>query len=601
MTCLSSTISTPDRADRAGWIAILAAVLCLVALPVAADAQGGGQRADPLIAAAKTDLARGDGIAGEVRLRQAMTAGAPHRDVAAMLGAAYLHQNQPEKAALWLEGEQFSPSTAAGGYRALALLKRQRRDLEGAGAAYDKALALTPNDAGLWADVATLRYAGGDHLSAIDAADRALRLDPANARALAFRAMLVRDAHGLAASLPWFEAALRSAPRDLEVLGEYAATLGDLGRASAMLKTTRTMLEIDPRSPRAFYLQAVMAARAGHVTLARRLLAKTGKRLDRVPGAILLRGTLELASGNSGTAVDTLARLASMQPANVRVRHLLARALYLSGQHTELNARFAGLANRRDTTPYMLTLLARMHESAGRRDLAAPLLDRAASDYSRPLFPVAGSVLGEMIAAGDMGGAQILSAQALAAGQGNAAARIAVGDVALAGGRPVEALVGYRAAAKVKLDEALLVRMAVALEASGPLIDAADLVHAFHIQNPSSIVATRLAARLAADRGDWGRAAVLLDHVRASGGERDAHLLVDLSRAQAMAGAATDALATAREAWGLQRGSGYPAQALGLALRGAKQEPANARALLAKARGMGADPNRLPAVRYIHD
>lgn len=559
------------------------------------------QRAATLIAAAKTDLARGDGIAAEVRLRQAMTAGAPRNDVAAMLGAAYLHQNQPEKAAQWLEGEQFSPSTAAGGYRALALLKRQRRDLAGAGASYDKALALTPNDAGLWADVATLRYVGGDHLSAIDAADRALRLDPANARALAFRAMLVRDAHGLAASLPWFEAALRSAPRDLEVLGEYAATLGDLGRASAMLKTTRTMLEIDPRSPRAFYLQAVMAARAGQVALARRLLAKTGNRLDRVPGAILLRGTLELASGNSGTAVDTLARLASMQPANVRVRHLLARALYLSGQHTELNARFAGLANRRDASPYLLTLLARMHESAGRRDLAAPLLDRAASDYSRPVFPVAGSVLGEMIAAGNWGGTQALSSQALAAGPGNAAARIASGDVALAGGRPADAMVHYRTAAKVKLDEALLVRMAVALEASGALIDAADLVHAFHLQNPSSSVAARLAARLAADRGDWGRAAVLLDHARASGGERDAHLLVDLSRAQARAGAAGAALATAHEAWALQRGSGYTAQALGLALRGAKQHPANASALLAKARATGADIAALPAVRYIHD
>jgi tetratricopeptide (TPR) repeat protein len=601
MTCSSSTISTPDRAGGAGWFAILAAAACLVALPIAASAQNAGQRAASLIESAKADLARGDGIAAEVRLRQAMTAGAPRGDVAAMLGAAYLHQNQPEKAAQWLEGEQFSPTTAAGGYRALALLKRQRRDLAGAGLAYDKALALTPNDAGLWAEVATLRYAGGDHLAAIDAADRALKLDPANSKALAFRAMLVRDAHGLAASLPWFEAALRASPRDLEVLGEYAATLGDLGRATDMLKATRTMIGIDPRSPRAFYLQAVMAARAGQVTLARRLLAKAGKGLDRVPGALLLRGTLELASGNAGTAVDTLARLAAMQPANVRVRHLLARALYLSGQHTELEARFAGLAGRRDAAPYLLTLLARMHEAAGRRDLAAPLLDRAASEYSRPVFPVAGSALGEMIAAGDRGGAQTFSAQALAAGPGNAAARIAVGDVALAAGQPVEALVHYRTAAKVKLDEALLVRMAVALEAAGGLGDAADLVHAFHLQNPSSLVAARLAARLAADRGDWGRAALLLDHARASGSERDAHLLVDLSRAQARAGAASDALATAREAWALQRGSGYTAQALGLALRGATQEPANARALLAKARAMGADLGSLPAVRYVHD
>ena len=134
MTCSSSTISTPDRAGRKGWTAILAAVLCLAALPVAAGAQGG--RVRDLVEQAKTDLARGDGIAAEVRLKQALKSGAARSDVAAMLGAAYLHQNRPDRAAQWLEGEQFSPSTAAGGYRALALLKRQRRDLAGAGAAY---------------------------------------------------------------------------------------------------------------------------------------------------------------------------------------------------------------------------------------------------------------------------------------------------------------------------------------------------------------------------------------------------------------------------------------------------------------------------------
>ena len=31
-------------------------------------------------------------------------------------------------------------------------------------------MVLTPRDAGLWAEIATLRYAGGEHLQAVEAA-----------------------------------------------------------------------------------------------------------------------------------------------------------------------------------------------------------------------------------------------------------------------------------------------------------------------------------------------------------------------------------------------------------------------------------------------
>src|SRR3546814_17442909 len=61
---------------------------------------------------------------------------------------------------------------------------------------------------------------------------------------------------------------------------EDAATLGDLGRMRAMLAVTRRAIAADPADPRAYYLQAVLAARAGRFDLARVLLQKTGGTLN---------------------------------------------------------------------------------------------------------------------------------------------------------------------------------------------------------------------------------------------------------------------------------------------------------------------------------
>jgi hypothetical protein len=63
-------------------------------------------------------------------------------------------------------------------------------------------------------------------------------------------------------TLPWFERGLALASDDSGLLGEYAARLGELGRAHAMLKITRHMLALDPGNPRALLLQAMLAGRA---------------------------------------------------------------------------------------------------------------------------------------------------------------------------------------------------------------------------------------------------------------------------------------------------------------------------------------------------
>lgn len=575
-------ISAPDRKpSRRRWLVVAALLATALAGP--------GGAAPPwsdLVGQAREALSHGDPISAEVSLQRALAAGAPREAVAAYMGEAYLGEKAPDKARDWLEPGAFTPETAAWGFRKLAQLEREQGNLAAAGQAFDRAMAITPRDATMWVEIGRLRYVGGEHELAIDAADYALKLDPENVRALEFKAQFVRDQQGLAAALPWFERALRRAPRDLGVLGEYAATLGDLGRAKKMLATTRLMLSIEPGNPRAYFLQAVLAARAGKYELARGLLARTGDEFDEVPAAEMLEGVLEMEAGNYGLAAEALAKVNRQQPANDRVRLLLARAYARRGEDRLVIHDYADQAARPDASPYLLALVARAHEAGGRRDLAAPLLDRAAYARSVDLAPVAlGSEFGGLLAADRIDEARAGIARNLESNPGSAFNQAIAGDLLLADGDAAGALDHYRLAAHVRLTESLLLRMILASARAGQPAAGAGLASAFLATNPTDRAAKRVLAAAAAQAQDWPRARILLESLRMNGGGDDVRLLADLSRAQLRSGDAKAAEATARVAYSLQRGSPLATEAWGESLQALGQAE-RAQALLAKSRAM---------------
>lgn len=574
-------------------VAVLLAA-ALMALAHGGQASAIGQAGD-LILEAKERLARGDAIAAEARIKAAIARGAPRKAVAAYMGEALLAQGQFRRARSWLEPGVFSPATESVGFRALALLERKEGDLRAAGMAYDRALAATPGDAALWVEVARLRYAGGEHLLAIEASDYALKLDPDHPKALELHGQFVRDRTGLAAALPWFSKAHERAPDDLSILGEYAATAGDLGRVKLMLRLTRRMLELDPGNPRAFYLQAVMAARAGDFRLGRVLMNKTQGRLKDTPGAMLLEGVLELGAGNHTLAVEVLERLVEEQPGNARARNLLARALFLAGEHKYLVDAFGALAKRPDADPYLQVVVARAFENLGMRDNAAALLDSAARPRRTAIRIVAnGNRVGELLAVGRTGEARTLVQGWLAENPDYYDHLAWAGDVELASGQARAAMRYYARAARIRSPESLMERRFQAMLMAGETDRAATLVEGYLVANPESDSAMRLAGWLSALAGDWQRAQSLLGAVRANGGGHDIQLLSDLALAQLRSGDVDAAEATSAAGYRLQRSSPVAAQAWGLSLAASGTRKAEARALLDKARAIMGD-NRLLA------
>lgn len=585
-------------------------LLVIAALALAAPLAAMPEAAGGYFASAKAALHRGDGIAAEADLAKALDAGAGRAEVAAAMGEAQLIQGQLGKAREWLGPGAFAPDQAALGWRMLGLLERREGRLAAAAQAYDRTLALTPDDPQLWVDIGRLRFVGGEHLAAIEASERALAVGPEHPRVLEFRAELLRDGAGWAEALPFYERALEQSPDDLVLLGGYAATLGEAGRAREMLAITRRMLAIDRRRLAPWFLQAVLAARAGDVDLARSMLGRAGP-VEATPAGLLLAGALELEAGNANVAIVPLARLSGLQPGNQRAQHLLARALFEAGEYDALFTRFAPQVARNDASPYLLTVLARAYEERGDRIAAAGLLDRAAAAAPLPIAGIPqGAVRGDLAAAwsanpgspgttvpyvrsllslGNVAAADAAAARFLQLHPGSLDAVGLAGDLDLIQGRDKAAIERYLRSAKVRFPDLLLLRLCEAYARAGRAGEGRVLTARYLAAYPGSVLAARLAADYSAHSGDWQHARVLLESVRVRGGNRDARLLSDLAFAQLRAGDPEVAQSTAERAWRLQPHGAHAAQVWALALVELGQERELARQLTDQARALGGD------------
>lgn len=492
---------------------------------------------------ARAALTRGDGLAAEVVLRKMLADGTPQEQVAAYLGEAELQQGALVEARRWLGERRFTDDTAGHGFHMLGRLEMRSGNLPAAGQALDQAHARNPDNPDLWVDIGRLRYRGGEQKQAIEASRRAVELGPQDPEALLLRAQLARDSEGLAAALPWFEAGLDNAPDHLDLLADYAATLGDLGRARDMLVIVRKMAALDDRNPRLFHLQAVLAARGGDFGLARTLLTRAGPGVAESPAGMLLSGVIDIQNGNYQSAAQVLDRLVALQPDNRPARELLARALALGLNDRELDYRFGEPARMKSASPFLMQLVGRSLESLDRRSDAAALLDRAALPRSTNLVAVEALTplsVAEVRRAEGGNAIQALVRGKIRAGRaaaavsdaegfrqrfpGSADALALAGDARLAARQPAAALALYREAVSIRRSWPLVRKMAVALSALGRKNEADSVLEDYLRGDPGNADAAAELARLAVDRRDWDRADWLLDHAISHGRQHDPDL-----------------------------------------------------------------------------
>ena len=331
------------------------------------------------MAQAQILLRLSDGIGAQAELNRAIGLGHPASAVRHLYGHALQLQGNLREARAQLMAGDIPFEHQAYAARILGRVAMFSGDDELASRAFDRAIQLEPENADLWVDVSRFRLTSGNQAGAIAAVDEAVRLDPGNISALKTRGEMVRFQFGLKAALPWFERALQIDPNDIPVLTEYAATLGDMGRMKEMLIVARRIISLDGKNARAFFMQSVLAARAGEYDLARTLMQKTEGRLDDVPAVILVQGVIEHAEGNYNTAIERFRRLNAMQPDNRKAQNLLARSLYMAGDARDAAKVLRPQVERGGAEPYALWQAGRALEAAGDRAAATAWLNRAAS------------------------------------------------------------------------------------------------------------------------------------------------------------------------------------------------------------------------------
>jgi tetratricopeptide (TPR) repeat protein len=542
--------------------------------------------AEAHVALAKAMLALDEGTGAEAELQRAAEAGYDPKLLAHLRAHALLLQGQEQKALA--QADKAAPQFRAYGLRMRGQALAAQGNHAGAQAALDEAVRIAGRDADVWVDIGRFRLAAGDMLGAIEAGDRAVKLDGGNVDALVLRGELVRTQFGLVAALPWFEAALKRDAYRHDALVEYAATLGDAGRTVESLAAARRAMEARPGSPQGFYLQAVIAARAGDPDLARSVLEKAGDAVASVPGGLLLAGTLDIEAGAFEQAIGRLGQLVAGQPMNIAARKLLAVALLRTDSARNAIDVMRPVVARSDADSYSLSLVARGFERIGDRANAARYLDRAAypatgtaSAFSaddsaavlgaeaaeRPGDPQATIPLIRALAdRGDKSGALAMAQNVARRNAGAPAAHLLVGDMLMLMERPVDAAAVYRHAADLRFDEPVMLRLVEALDRADRRGDAANVLALFLSQNPVNVAALRLSAHWQLAGGDHDSAIDTLERLRQRIGDGDAALNAELAVAYAGAGETQVALDFGEAAYALAPANPAVADAFGWAL-----------------------------------
>ncbi len=340
-----------------------------------------------------------------------------------------------------------------------------------------------------------------------------------------------------------------------------------------MLAVTRRVLSIEDRNPTAFYLQAVLAARAGKYALSRALMQRTNGTLDDRPAAMLLVGAVEYRLGNVEQAIERLTRLVAIEPDNIKARRILAAAQWRAGDTRATIQTLQPIADRADAQSDVLTLIGRAYQRNGEHKQAASYLDRAAMPLpilaSGPIDPREIAALQRRVASHPtatsprialiralMGANRTQEALAEAVVLQRAhdrapVAHVLVGDALAALGRFGPAADAYRRAAGISLAEPVAIRLIEALRASGQGEPAARILSTFLERNPQSTAAQRIAADFMMNAGQFARAAGVLEGLRQRLGDGDAALLNNLAWAYFQTGRSLDAVALARKAYAL--------------------------------------------------
>ena len=340
----------------------------------------------------RTLLRKGDFRAAELAFEQAEKRGLDRGQIAVALAQTYLGLGRPD-----LVVERVAPSAAPADAKVdvlsligTAYAQLGQRDM--AQRAFDEAKRIAPNSATpLIAEISTLLNAGLPD-RAIVLGKRAVSVAPGNAEAWNTYAAVLHARSDLRAALDAYTRALAIEPKHIDARVARAAALVDLKRVADAEDDLRFLKDYAPGEPRAAYMRALVASRAGNEQATAAALEEVVKLIDALSPAWLAQREQLLMLGalaNNGLrrfekALGYATQLARRYERNTGAKKLLA-SIYLSlRDHSSALTHLESLQKLAPADPEVLSMLGAAYLASADYARAANYLEKAVAVRKSP-------------------------------------------------------------------------------------------------------------------------------------------------------------------------------------------------------------------------
>lgn len=286
-------------------------------------------------------LEDGQPAAAQAALTEAMRLGVARAEAVLPLAQSLLDQGQ---AAMLLSDSRFSVAglPTEPQYRLLLLKSGAAADLGNAREAMslvDQARKLRPADPDSWLAEVTLQIRSRDFDRAVAAADRAMALAPGVANVEYQRAQIDHARGDLKGALAGYGRALSLDADHVDALLSRVGLLIDMNRPDEARRDVARLRELAPQDPRAVFLGALLAEKAGDAVGARKALQEVTALVDPVPieyirykaQVLMLAGLSHYGLGEREAAKPYLEAYRNLDPRG-GVSKLLARILLAEGK-----------------------------------------------------------------------------------------------------------------------------------------------------------------------------------------------------------------------------------------------------------------------------
>ena len=272
-------------------------------------------------------------------LRLANLYGHEAPEIQEKLGKALLRNSKPREALKYLLAAVENQPENQELWQAISEAHQQAGDLDLAMEAAERAVQVDPFAVKARLQASKVRWTRGELEKALDQINLAISLDPDDAENYVFMAKLLKEQGDKAKALQMLEKASQSKKADVRVMVEHASLLKDIKGAAAARDLIASFSERYPENPELLRLLAEAEDQCGNIKKAEMVAKKAlGIQPDEADLQMLM-GKLQEKVGNLDQAVNYFSQAVALEPKR-KDAYLNLSQVYLK-QRDHMNARKA--------------------------------------------------------------------------------------------------------------------------------------------------------------------------------------------------------------------------------------------------------------------